>query len=212
MVLFLLFLIPLSVALLIVHYNREGEKIVVPVIPFFWGMLIFLPSLLLQSIVSGFLEPSYTAWGLYLHTLVKEHFLFLGFAVGGAVLLRQSLFMPVKQSSLYTTLAFFGGYYSALNVYAYLERITHLDFYALFLLPALTLATVVLAALLLVQFAGFYGVAKYASLTALISLPFLAAVVPVLYLRALHVFSFIGTVLIVGAAGALFFVQKEKIY
>ncbi len=212
MMLFLLFLIPLSVALLVVLFNREGDKIVLPLWPFFWGMLLFLPSLLLRTIIAGFFEPSYTAWGLYLQTLVKDHFLYLGFAVGWAVLLRRSLFMPVKRSSLYATLAYFGGYYSALNVYSYLEHITHLDFYVLFLLPALTLATVVLAALLLVQFAGFYGILKYASLAALVGLPFLAAVVSVLFLRSWPVFSFIGTVVFVGAAGVLFFAQKEKIY
>ncbi len=212
MVLFLLFLVPISLALLIVHYNREGDKIVLPLLPFFWGMLLFLPSLFLQTIITGFFEPSYTAWGLYLQTLVREHFLFLGFAVGWAVLLRHSLFLPVKQSSLYKTIAFFGGFYTALNAYEFLERITRLDYYALFLLPALSLSTIILAALLLVQYASFFGLMKYASLVALICLPFLMTIMTVLYLRTLPVFSIIGTIVMAGAAGAIFFLQKEKIY
>lgn len=212
MVLFLLFLVPASVALLIVRFNREGNKIILPLLPFLYGLLLFLPSLLLQAIVVGFFEDSYTAWGLFVQTLFREHFLFLGFAVGWAAVLRYRLFLPVKQSSLYNTIAFFGGYYAALNVSVYLERVTRLDFYTLFLLPALTLATVVLAALLLVQYASFFGVAKFASLAALICLPFLTTIMTVLYARSLPVFSIIGTIVMAGVAGALFIVQKEKIY
>jgi hypothetical protein len=212
MILFLLFLIPITLALVVINFNREGNNIVLPLLPFFGGVLLFLPSLLLRAMVSGLFDPSYTAWGLFMQTLLKDHLLLLGFAVGWAVLLRRFLFQPVKQSNLYKTMAFFGGYYSAFNVYIFLERITHLDLYALFLLPVLTLATAIVAALLLVQIASFFGVAKYLSLAGLIVLPVACTIVTVLYTRNLPLFSIIGTIVIACLAGALFFLQKEKIY
>jgi hypothetical protein len=212
MIFFLLFLIPICLTLIIVNFNKDGESIVLPLLPFFLGIVVFVPSILLHTIIVGFFEPSYTSWGLFFQTLLREHLLLLGFALGWTVLLRKSLFLPVRQTNLYKTMAFIGGYYSAFNAYVFLERITHLDYYALFLLPVMTLSMVVLAALLLVQFASFFGVAKYISLAALVAVPFACAIVTVLYLRNLPVFSVIGTIILGGLAGTLFFLQKDKIY
>ncbi len=212
MVLFLLFLVPIGVALIIVNFNREGEKIVLPLLPFFWGLLLFIPSVLLLTIVNGLFEPSYTAGGLFLQTLVRDHFLLLACAIGWAVLLRHHLFQPVKKSSLYKAMAFFGGYYTAVNVNAYLDRMAHLDLYTLFLLPILALATVVVSSLLLVQAASFFGVSKYLSLSGLAVMPVASTVVTVLFIRNLPVLSVVGCVVVAGLGGALFYLQKEKIY
>jgi hypothetical protein len=212
MVLFLIFLIPISLTAIIINYYREGDKIVLPLLPFFYGIVVFLPSILLYTIVTGFIEPSYTRWGFYFHTLLKEHLFMFGIAFGWAVILRKTLYLPVGRNSFYKTLAFFGGYYSALNIYEYLERITHLDLYTVFLLPLLSLATVLIAALLLIQFVNLFGVVKYVSLAAVILFPFLITLVTVLYLRNLTVFSVIGTIIFIGAAGFLFFLQKDNVY
>ncbi len=209
MMLFLILLIPVGLAAIMVNYCRQDGTISLPLLPFFLGMLLFLPSFILASLVQGLFEPSYTSAGLFIFTFFREHCIMLVFCFGWMLLLRNLLLFRPRENILYTILAFMGGYYSLVNVDAYLSHITHLDAYTLFLLPLLNLALVVIGALLLTQVVRGFGVERIMSLGGLVALPFAVTVVTVFFLRNRPVPAVIGTAVVALAAGVLFFVRKD---
>ena len=209
MMLFLIFLIPLGLAVIVINYCRRDGTIALPLFPYFLGMLLFLPSFVLASILKGLFEPSYTGAGFYFYVFFHEHFIMFALCFGWILLLRNQLLFKPKENILYNILAFIGGYYSLVNVDEYLSHITHLDAYDLFLLPVVNLALVILAALLLTQVVRGYGVERYGSFGGLIALPFAASFVNVFFFRNLPVPAFIGTIILALIAGALFMFKKE---
>ncbi len=211
MMLFLLFLIPIGLAVILINHSREGRAVALPLLPFFQGMLLFLPSFILSTIIHGLFEPSYTGPGFYLYTFFREHGIMLLLCFGWILLLRNSLLFKPKENILYNTMSFFGGYYSLVNIHEYLSRITHLDVYALFLLPLVNLSLVIVCSLLLSQVIREYGLARYASLVGLVALPFIMTALTVFFLRNLPLPAFIGTMLLAGAAGVFYFLRKDSV-
>jgi hypothetical protein len=154
-------------------------------------------------------EPSYTASGFYLHSLLKDHILFLLTAVGWLFLLRNTALRGKNDHLFRKLLAFLGGYYSAIAVYEYLENIAHLDFYVLFLLPVLQLATVLAAATCIALFVTQFGFMKYFSLLGLVGLPFILNISSVLFLRNFTVVAAFGAIIFISSAVFLFFRFKD---
>jgi hypothetical protein len=211
MMLFLILLIPIGLALILVNHSRDGHAVILPVMPFFQGMLLFLPSFVLSTIIFSMLEPSYTGAGLFFYTFFREHFVMLVLCFGWMILLRNSLLLKPKENILYNIMAFVGGYYTLINIHEYLSRITHLDAYALFLLPLVNLSLVVLGALLLARVVREFGLARFGALAALIALPFAMTLCTVFFLRNLLVPSIISTVILVASAGGFYFLRKEAV-
>lgn len=209
MMLFLILLIPVGLATIMVNYCRQNGAMSLPLLPFFLGILLFLPSFILNSLVQGLFEPSYTSAGFFFYTFFRGHCIMLVFCFGWMLLLRNMLIFRPRENILYGILGFMGGYYSLVNVDAYLSHITHLDAYTLFLLPLLNLALVVIGALLLTQVIRGFGVERLLSLGGLAALPFAVTVVTVFFLRNRPVPAVIGTAVIVFLAGVLFFVRKD---
>jgi hypothetical protein len=211
MMLFLLFLIPVVLAAIIINFSRNGQAILLPLSSFFLGMLFFLPSFLLANLFSGLFEQSYTAAGFFFHAFFREHAIILTLCLGWIVLLRNFILLKPRESILYQVMAFFGGYYTLVNLHEYLARITHLDAYALFLLPLLNLAAVIVCALLLTQVVRHFGLARMGALAGLVALPFVMTVVTVLFQRNHQMFAVIGALLAAGGAGVMFFWRKHEV-
>jgi hypothetical protein len=209
MMLFLIFLIPIGLAVVFINYCRQERAIALPLLPYFLGMLLFLPSFILTSIIQGLYEPSYTGAGFYFYAFFHEHFTMLILCFGWMLLLRNLLLFKPKENILYNILAFMGGYYSLVNVDQYLTHITHLDTYSLFLLPVVNLSLVILGSLLLAQVVRGYGLERFGSLGGLIALPFAATFVNIFFFRNLPVPAVIGTVILAGIAVVFFLVRKD---
>lgn len=211
MILFLVFLIPLSLAIVLINYSRNGQAVTLPVMPFFQGMFMFIPSFLLLTIIHGVIEPSYSGAGFFFYTFFRDHAIMLLFSIGWLVLFRNSLLLNPREKILYTLMAFLGGYYSMVNIHEYLTRITHLDIYALFLLPVINLSLVILMALFLTHIVREYGLVRYISLVGLVSLPFAMTTISVLFFRNFPVPSIIGTVCLGAVAAILLFFRREAV-
>jgi hypothetical protein len=211
MMLFLIFLIPVCLAIILINFNRSGQTIILPVIPFFQGMFLFLPSFILSAVISGLMEPSYSTAGFFFYTFFHEHFIMLLLCFGWVVLLRNSLLLNPKENILYSIMAFFGGYYSMVNIHLFFSRITHLDAYTLFLLPVVNLSLVVLCAFFLTHLVREYGFLRYASLLSLIALPLLVTVFSILFLRHFPLPAAVATLCFGILAFALFFARKDTV-
>ena len=185
MILFLLTAVPFGVFFMLFNERRQGKSFRLPSMQFFFGIIVFIPTMLLYSFLVGMATERYSGPGFYFVHLFKDHLFFLAAAVGWFFLLRNQIRTRTADDSFPAVLGFFGGFYSAVAVFDYLEQFTHLDSYVLFLLPLLRFATVILVTLCLVQFLGQYDLLKFAALAACCAIPFLIALPAVFALRHL---------------------------
>jgi hypothetical protein len=94
-------------------------------------------------------------------------------------------------------------------MYEYLDHITRLDLYILFLFPLLELAIILIASICISLFMSNFGVVKYISVFGLLSIPFILNLVTVLAIRNYPLAAVIGTCIFAGGAGFLFVKRKD---
>ena len=210
MALFLLFFIPLSFVLYIFYQRQKGAEAAVLGLHFLWGILSFIPAMVLFLMGRGFGALNYTAVAFYFYYFFYEHFLWLALAIILFMLVKRFILKELEDCPFPLNFAYGCGFYTAVAVFVCLDHINHFNFYLLFLYPLLALATVCGLACFLNLFFHSYGLLRWLSLGAIAILPFLLNLATVLAWRNLWFWSILTTLLLFAGAVVVFFLVGEK--
>jgi len=147
-----------------------------PLMHLLWGFLYALPCFFLGRLLAGIFPPTYRPFPLFLRIFVQDQLFQVGFLA-----LASFTFLHARS---FQTLAFFGaGYLSLIGFAASLGTAGLPDVYALFLLPATRMATLVLWPMLFSRQRERFGLERIVLLVLLALLPFLGALVGWLFAR-----------------------------
>ena len=160
MVLYLIAAIPLLFALVIFLSWNQGRTPRPPTLmgSFLRGALVFLPAYLVILLVRGIFGFSYEGLLLYLSLLQRDHLVPVLAALGGFLLLQRKLGISGHDETIFLVVfAYLSGFFGMLNLADAFSAAGGWDAYALFLLPSLRLATVLLVSLLAQRFYPWEG-------------------------------------------------------
>jgi hypothetical protein len=125
---------------------------------FLKGALVFLPAYLGILLARGALGFSYEGLLLYLSLLQRDHLVPVLAGLGGFLLLQKKLSISRNNESIFLTVfSYLAGFFTMLNLTDALPASGSWDAYALFFLPSLRLATVLLLSLLAERFFRWEG-------------------------------------------------------
>jgi len=209
MMIFELLFIPLATILFLVLYSRQKGDMVFPVFSYIRGAVMFFAGIALFGIFQAFFPRTFSFVGLYFHYLGRDHLLHMVFAAAAMILIEMRPGKSKSGPDIHAAVAFFGGYYTFVSFFYFLENFSHLDYYVLFLLPVLHFATVLVLAVGITQFFEQSGIMRAMMAVFVIAAPLLFALPGVFALTNWHVPAILCTVLFAGAAGFLYYRLKD---
>ncbi len=122
------------------------------------GALVFLPAYLVILLVRGIFGFSYEGLLLYLSLLQHDHLVPLLAALGGFLLLQKRLSISRDEETIFLTVfAYLSGFFGMLSLTDAFSASGSWDAYALFVLPTLRLAAVLLVSLLAQRYYRWEG-------------------------------------------------------
>jgi len=125
---------------------------------FLKGALVFLPAYLVILLVRSVFGFSYEGLLLYLSLLQHDHLVPVLAGLGGFLLLQKRLSISGDDETIFLTVfSYLSGFFGMLNLTDAFSASGSWDAYALFLLPSLRLATVLLVSLLARRFFRWEG-------------------------------------------------------
>ena len=125
---------------------------------FLKGALVFLPAYLVILVVRGIFGFSYEGLLLYLSLLEHDHLVPMLAGLGGFLLLQRKLNIARDEETIFlTAFSYLSGFFTMLNLTDAFVASGSWDAYALFLLPSLRLAAVLLVSLLAQRYFRWEG-------------------------------------------------------
>jgi hypothetical protein len=113
---------------------------------FFWGVLAFLPGLVVYLLFSGGLRLEFSPARIFLYFLIRDYLFWLALALlCYGLFFRAELVSPVQKASRF--LAFLAGFFLLAGFLDLVLNFSGMDSYVLFLLPLNRLGLLILAAL-----------------------------------------------------------------
>ncbi|MBN1524798.1 MAG: hypothetical protein JW904_09960 [Spirochaetales bacterium] len=209
MMLFELFLTPVVTILAVALYSRERGNIIFPLSTFIIGAVFFFPGIFLFYLFRGIFPLAFSGTAMYLHYFYQDHLLHIVFSTIGLVLLRMFLQKTTHDNYVFRAVAYYGGYYSLVSCFYFLENFSHLNPHVLFVLPLLHCSMVLLASIAFSQFHNRDGLERVLPL-ALLLVP--AAVMGFVSSLPMHnnlVIAIILAVIVAGASGFAFVKLKD---
>ncbi len=164
-----------------------------PLMHLLWGFLYAVPCFFLGRLLAGIFPSSYRPFPLFLQIFVQDQLFQVGFlALASFTFLRAAGFQA---------LAFFGaGYLSLIGFGASLATAGVPDAYALFLLPATRMATLVLWPMLFSRQRERFGLERVVLLILLALLPLLGGLIGWLFARHWMVWAGVLSAALLGAS------------
>lgn len=156
---------------------------------FIKGFFYALPCLVVILILRRFLPLSYRHFPLYLYYFFSDH-------LTPVVFLAVLYFLAFSQKNFRELVLFGGGFYSLIGIVEIFSKYGQYEPYVLFLLPALRMAVLLFVTIFFVRYQEWYGVLRVLFLILLILVPFIAAAITYLYMRAYLVWASCLTVLL----------------
>jgi hypothetical protein len=160
MVLYLIAALPLFFALVtFLPWNQSrAPRTLTLMATFLKGALIFLPAYLVILLVRGVFGFSHEGPLLYLSLLHHDHLVPVLAGLGGFLLLQKKLDISRDDETVFLTVfSYLSGFFGMLNLTDAFSASGSWDAYALFLLPSLRLANVLLLSLLAQRFFRWEG-------------------------------------------------------
>lgn len=142
---------------------------------FLKGFCTAMPAYLLLYLVSRATAINYKPWALYFQLLLTKHLLPFGMAVAGFYFFH--LLSRLDKIRLIDVFSFFTGFYTLAACYGLVLESSRYDVYLLFVLPVLHMAVIHLSSFLIEKNYYSYGIFRIGLTTALITLPFVMALV-----------------------------------
>lgn len=209
MMLFELLLIPLVTIMCTALWSRGKGNIVFPLSSFIIGAIVFFPGIFLFYLFRGLFPMDYSSIDLYLYFMGQDHLLHLIFSTAGLLLIRAFIQKTVNDNYTFRALAFYGGYYTLVSCFYFLENLSHLNEYVLFVLPLLHLSTVLLASIAVSQFHTRDGVSRIIPLVMLVVPAALFGFISTGPLQNNFILSVIAAVVVTGVSGFGFWKLKD---
>jgi hypothetical protein len=160
MIIFQLLLIPAVSVLFILLWSRNRGQIIFPLSTFILGAIIFFPGIFIFYLLRGFFQLHFSSIDLIIYFFGQDQLLHIVLATIGLLIIRKFSNIADHESFTFRALAFYGGYYSLVSCFYYLENFAHLNEYVLFILPVMHLSTILIASIALGQFHDRDGFVK----------------------------------------------------
>ncbi len=174
--------------------SDEGAAIVA----FLKGLAFAVPAIVLMAVLDGLYGVSYRPFRLYLFAFFRFHFLPALLALGGFLLIGR------RDAGFPAVAAYLLGFFALYTLGELLGSIGRHDGHDLFLLPAVRIASALLAAQLCTQALEEFGVRQILMLAPLLAVPLAGAVVSWLAFAHRPVAAILGTlVLFLGSLALL---------
>ena len=160
MMLFELLLIPLVTILFISLWNKGQGNVIFPISSFIIGAIVFFPGIFLFYLFRGIFPLEFSSSALYLHFMWQDHLLHAVFSTTGLLIFRAFIQKTSHDNYSFRALAYYGGYYTLVSCFYFLENLTHLNEYILFILPLLHLSMVLCTSIAVSQFHSRDGLSR----------------------------------------------------
>ena len=160
MVLYLISSVPLLFAFVVFLPWNEGRapRTLTLMATFLKGVLVFLPAYLVILLLRAIFGFSYDGLLLYLSLLLHDHLVPVLAGLGGFLLLQRKLGISGDDETVFLVVfSFLAGFFGMLNLTDAFSASGSWDPYALFLLPSLRLAALLLVSLLAQRFFRWEG-------------------------------------------------------
>lgn len=209
MILFLLFSIPLTFLLVNHCFNNYNIKKRAIALPFFYGMFLSIPILLLYWAFFDSFVNSWSSAGLYFHSFLNRDGIFALYIV--TVLLCYFLFVekPQKAERLREITAIVMGLFFSIALYDSLAAEAWYGHLELFILPINRISTVFLISLLISRTLKSYDWWKYFWIGLAVAVPFLMVFLPVMFLSNLSLISVVLSILLLVGSSSVYVLESK---
>jgi hypothetical protein len=209
MALFLVFSIPIFLFFAILYSKQREKRFTLDFITLFKGAVWFIPSLLVLSFVQNIFKVSYQPYEHYLVYFYRDNLLYALFGVIGYFVFFGINGLPKNKDTFLTPLVFLSGYFTLFSINHFLVYMGEFDFYILFLLPMMRIATIIALSLLIERFADEVSTMKIVYGFIMAGVPIACGFVSFAYMANLGILAFILAIVMLAGSCGFYYLWKE---